>query len=237
MLEVRDLSVSYGRIRALNSISLTVRAGEVVTLIGNNGAGKSTLLRTIAGLLAPESGVITFDGARLTRLAGHRIARLGVRLVPENRGLLTRMTVWENLLMGMHASRPAGGDDRAAIEALFDRFPVLRHRRGQLAGTLSGGEQQQLAIARALVSRPRLLMLDEPSLGLAPLLVKEIFRIIRQLKGDGVTILLVEQNAKQALQVADRGYILETGQIVLDGAAPDLLRGEAVQRAYLGASG
>jgi branched-chain amino acid transport system ATP-binding protein len=236
MLEVRDLSVSYGRIRALNRVSLTVRAGEVVTLIGSNGAGKSTLLRTIAGLLAPESGVIAFDGARLTRLAGHRIARLGLRLVPENRGLLTRMTVWENLLMGLHASRPAGGEDRAAIEALFDRFPVLRHRRGQLAGTLSGGEQQQLAIARALVGRPRLLMLDEPSLGLAPLLVKEIFRIIRQLKSDGVTILLVEQNAKQALQVADRGYILEAGQIVLDGAASDLLRGEAVQRAYLGAS-
>jgi branched-chain amino acid transport system ATP-binding protein len=236
VLEVRDLAVAYGTIRALKGVSLRVAAGEVVTLIGSNGAGKSTLLRAVAGLVAPADGSIEFDGAALVGRPGHRIARLGLRLVPENRGLLTRMTVWENLLMGEYAGAPPGSAP-ADIDGLLDRFPVLRERRRQLAGTLSGGEQQQLAIARALVGRPRLLMLDEPSLGLAPLLVKEIFRIIRALKADGVTILLVEQNAKQALQVADRGYILETGQIVLDGPADELLRGEAVQRAYLGAAG
>ena len=234
MLEVRDVSVSYGKIRALKGVSLSVRRGEVVTLIGSNGAGKSTLLRTVAGLLHPETGGIEFDGRPITRLPPHRIARRGLRLVPEGRGLLTRMSVHENLLMGRYASSPAG-DDAADLAAVFERFPVLRQRRQQLAGTLSGGEQQQLAIARALLGRPAVLMLDEPSLGLAPLLVREIFRIVRRLKDEGVTILLVEQNAKQALKVADRGYILETGQIVLEGPAAELLQGEAVQRAYLGA--
>jgi branched-chain amino acid transport system ATP-binding protein len=237
VLEVKDLRVAYGRIRALKGVSLHVRAGEVVTLIGSNGAGKSTLLRAAAGLIAPESGTIAFDGADLRRMPGHRIARLGLRLVPESRGLLTRMTVWENLLMGEYAGVPPGAGSPPDLDRVLDRFPVLRERRGQLAGTLSGGEQQQLAIARALVGRPRLLMLDEPSLGLAPLLVREIFRIIRGLKADGVTILLVEQNAKQALGVADRGYILEAGEIALEGPAAELLRGEAVQRAYLGATG
>ena len=234
VLEVRDVSVSYGKIRALKGVSLSVRRGEVVTLIGSNGAGKSTLLRTIAGLLHPETGGIEFDRRSITRLPPHRIARRGLRLVPEGRGLLTRMSVYENLLMGRYASG-AGGDNGADLAAVLDRFPVLRERQQQLAGTLSGGEQQQLAIARALLGRPAVLMLDEPSLGLAPLLVKEIFRIVRRLKDEGATILLVEQNAKQALQVADRGYILETGQIVLEGSAAELLQGEAVQRAYLGA--
>ena len=233
MLEVCDLSIAYGKLRALKGVSLGVRAGEVVSLIGSNGAGKSTLLRGIAGLLLPTGGAIRFDGAALARQPAHRIARRGIRLVPEGRGLLARMTVWENLQMGLSAGT-AGGHGAQEIETALERFPVLRERRTQLAATLSGGEQQQLAIARALVARPRLLMLDEPSLGLAPLLVKEIFQIIRRLKADGVTILLVEQNARQALQIADRGYVLEAGQIVLEGPAAELLRGEAIQRAYLG---
>jgi branched-chain amino acid transport system ATP-binding protein len=230
------VSVAYGKIRALKRVSLTVREGEVVTLIGSNGAGKSTLLRATAGLVPHQEGSITFGGVALDRMAGHRIARLGLRLVPENRGLLTRMRVWENLRMGTYAGAPSGRGAPADLEQVLTRFPVLRARWNQLAGTLSGGEQQQLAIARALVGQPRLLMLDEPSLGLAPLLVKEVFRIIRQLKADGATILLVEQNAKQALQVADRGYILEGGEIALEGPTEDLLRGEAVQRAYLGSA-
>jgi branched-chain amino acid transport system ATP-binding protein len=228
--------VAYGKIRALKRVSLSVREGEVVTLIGSNGAGKSTLLRATAGLVPHQAGSIIFGGVALDRMPGHRIARLGLRLVPENRGLLTRMRVWENLRMGTYAGAPPGSGAPADLEQMLDRFPVLRARWNQLAGTLSGGEQQQLAIARALVGRPRLLMLDEPSLGLAPLLVKEVFRIIRQLKADGATILLVEQNAKQALQVADRGYILEGGEIALEGPTEDLLRGEAVQRAYLGSA-
>jgi branched-chain amino acid transport system ATP-binding protein len=233
VLELRDVSVAYGKIRALKGVSLTVREGEVVTLIGSNGAGKSTLLRATAGLI-PHQGSIVFDGVPLDRVPGHRVARRGLRLVPESRGLLTRMRVSENLLMGTYAGVPPGPGGPPDLERVLDRFPVLRERWDQFAGTLSGGEQQQLAIARALVGRPRLLMLDEPSLGLAPLLVKEIFHIIRQLKADGATILLVEQNAKQALQVADRGYILETGEIALEGPASELLDGEAVQRAYLG---
>jgi branched-chain amino acid transport system ATP-binding protein len=233
VLEVDELSVAYGRIRALKGVSLVVRTGEVVCLIGSNGAGKSTLLRTIAGLLVPGSGAMRFDGVSLARQPAHRIARRGLRLVPEGRGLLARMTVWENLQMGLYA-RTASGSGVGELEAVLEPFPVLRERRTQLAGTLSGGEQQQLAIARALVARPRLLMLDEPSLGLAPILVKDIFQIIRRLNADGVTILLVEQNARQALQIADRGYVLEAGQIVLEGAAADLLGGEAIQSAYLG---
>jgi len=234
VLELRDVSVAYGKIRALKGVSLTVREGEVVTLIGSNGAGKSTLLRATAGLIPHQGGSIVFDGVPLDRVPGHRVARRGLRLVPESRGLLTRMRVGENLLMGTYAGVPPGSSGPPDLERVLDRFPVLRERWNQFAGTLSGGEQQQLAIARALVGRPRLLMLDEPSLGLAPLLVKEIFRVIRQLKADGATILLVEQNAKQALQVADRGYILETGEIALEGPASELLGGEAVQRAYLG---
>jgi len=234
VLELRDVSVAYGKIRALKGVSLTVREGEVVTLIGSNGAGKSTLLRATAGLIPHQGGSIVFDGVPLDRVPGHRVARRGLRLVPESRGLLTRMRVGENLLMGTYAGVPPGSSGPPDLERVLDRFPVLRERWNQFAGTLSGGEQQQLAIARALVGRPRLLMLDEPSLGLAPLLVKEIFRVIRQLKADGATILLVEQNAKQALQVADRGYILETGEIALEGPASELLGGEAIQRAYLG---
>jgi branched-chain amino acid transport system ATP-binding protein len=232
VLAVQDLDVTYGKIRALHGVSLRIGSGEVVAILGNNGAGKSTLLRTIAGVLHPASGHIAFEGREITRLASHRIARLGIRLVPEGRGLLARMTVWENLLMGQYTR--AGGHP-ASMEEIFGRFPVLRTRRDQVASTLSGGEQQMLAIARALVAGPRLLMLDEPSLGLAPLMVDEVFAIVRGLKEEGATILLVEQNARKALQVADRAYILETGAIALEGPAGELAAGADVQRAYLGA--
>ena len=230
LLDVRDLVVSYGKIAAVKGVSFSVRRGEVVALLGSNGAGKSTLLRAVAGILHPERGQVTFDGANITRWPSHRVARAGLRLVPEGRGLLVRMTVWENLLMGQYAR----GADTAELEAAMERFPILRQRRQQVAATLSGGEQQMLAIARALVGRPALLMLDEPSLGLAPLIVNQIFAAVAQLKRDGATILLVEQNARKALQVADRACILDTGRIVLEGGAAELAAGEAVQRAYLG---
>ena len=233
VLEVRDLTVSYRTIKAVKGVSFDVRAGEVVTLLGANGAGKSTLLRAVAGARAPDAGQVRFEGTDITGWASHRVARRGLRLVPEGRGLLARMTVWENLLMGQYAGGPGSARD---LDAALERFPVLRQRRGQVAATLSGGEQQMLAIARALVARPRLLMLDEPSLGLAPRLVRQIFAVVAELKRDGVTIVLVEQNARQALAVADRAYILETGQVVLAGPAAELAAGEAVQRAYLGGS-
>jgi branched-chain amino acid transport system ATP-binding protein len=231
VLTVRDLAVSYRTIRAVRGVSFDVRRGEVVALLGANGAGKSTLLRAIAGVLRPDRGRVQFEGTDITGWASHRVARRGLRLVPEGRGLLARMTVWENLVMGQYAG-PAGATD--ALETALDRFPVLRQRRGQVASTLSGGEQQMLVIARALVGRPALLMLDEPSLGLAPRLVQEVFGVVAELKRDGVTIVLVEQNARQALAVADRGYVLETGQVVLSGPAAELAAGEDVQRAYLG---
>ena len=231
VLEVRDLSVSYRKVRAVKGVSFGVRRGEVVALLGANGAGKSTLLRAVAGVVPPDSGHVRFEGTEITGWPSHRVARRGLRLVPEGRGLLARMTVWENLLMGQYAT--AAGS-RGDLDAALERFPVLRQRRHQIASTLSGGEQQMLAIARALVARPRLLMLDEPSLGLAPRLVRQIFAVVAELKREGVTIVLVEQNARQALGVADRAYILETGQVVLSGPAAELAAGEAVQRAYLG---
>ena len=231
VLAVQDLGVSYRKVRAVDGVSFTVRSGEVVALLGANGAGKSTLLRAIAGVLRPDAGSVRFEGTDITGWASHRVARRGLRLVPEGRGLLARMTVWENLMMGQYAT--AAGT-RRDLEAALERFPVLRQRRGQIASTLSGGEQQMLAIARALVARPRLLMLDEPSLGLAPRLVRQVFAVVAELKREGVTIVLVEQNARQALAVADRAYILETGRVVLAGAAAELAAGEGVQRAYLG---
>jgi branched-chain amino acid transport system ATP-binding protein len=234
VLEVRDLAVSYGKIQALRGVSLAVRPGEIVALIGPNGAGKSTLLRTIAGILRPDAGTVTFDGRPMTRLAPHRVARLGLTLVPEGRGLLGRMTVRENLLMGQYVAK-----DRVAAEAtlarLLARFPVLDRRQHQTASTLSGGEQQLLVIARAVAGNPRMIMIDEPSLGLAPLLVREIFRVLAELKRDGLTVLLVEQNARQALRIADRAYLLETGRIASEGPAADLMAGDAVVQAYLGA--
>jgi len=233
MLRVSDVHVGYGAIRALKGVSLEVNAGEVVALIGANGAGKSTLLRTISGLLRPTAGDIAFEGRSIRGVAEDKIVRLGILQVQEGRGILTRMTVQENLEMGAYGRSDKAGM-RQDMAMVFDKFPVLSQRRKQFGATLSGGEQQMLAIGRALMARPRLLMLDEPSLGLAPLLVNEIFRTIVDFKREGRTILLVEQNARKALQCADRGYVLETGNIVLTGAGAALLQSEEVQAAYLG---
>jgi branched-chain amino acid transport system ATP-binding protein len=233
VLHVGALHVGYGAVRALRGVSLEVNAGEVVALIGANGAGKSTLLRTISGVLKPTSGDVRFEGRTLNGMGEDKIVRLGILQVQEGRGILTRMTVQENLEMGAYG-RSNKAEIRRDIEMVFDKFPVLRERRKQFGATLSGGEQQMLAIGRALMARPKLLMLDEPSLGLAPMLVREIFRIIADFKREKRTILLVEQNARKALQCADRGYVLETGSIALTGSGEDLLKSEAVQAAYLG---
>ena len=233
MLHVRDLHVGYGAIAALRGASLEVAEGEVVALIGANGAGKSTLLRTISGILTPSRGDVTFEGRSLRGLTEDKIVRRGILQVQEGRGILTRMTVQENLEMGAYG-RPDKAGIRDDMEMVYDKFPVLRQRRKQFGATLSGGEQQMLAIGRALMARPKLLMLDEPSLGLAPLLVREIFRTIMEFKREKRTILLVEQNARKALQCADRGYVLETGTIVLSGSGDALLKSDEVQAAYLG---
>ena len=233
MLRVSDVHVGYGAIRALKGVSLEVNAGEVVALIGANGAGKSTLLRAISGLLRPTAGDIAFEERSIRGVAEDKIVRLGILQVQEGRGILTRMTVQENLEMGAYGRSDTAGI-RQDMAMVFDKFPVLSQRRKQFGATLSGGEQQMLAIGRALMARPKLLMLDEPSLGLAPLLVNEIFRTIVDFKREGRTILLVEQNAKKALQCADRGYVLETGNIVLTGSGAALLQSAEVQAAYLG---
>ena len=234
MLELSGVHVRYGNIRALQGLSLRVETGELVALIGSNGAGKSTTLRTISGLLRPTAGTITFDGADITRAATDRIVALGVSHCPEGRRIFGGLTVAENLRLGA-VSRT----DRSAIEAdretVFELFPLLRERLAQVGGTLSGGEQQMLAIGRALMSRPRLLLLDEPSLGLAPLMVERIFATIAELKSRGSTILLVEQNVHQALDVADRAYVVETGRITLEGLADDLRHDPKVEQSYLGA--
>ena len=233
MLRVDAMHVGYGAIRALRGVSLEVNEGEVVALIGANGAGKSTLLRTISGILTPSGGEVRFEGRPVAGMAEDKIVRLGILQVQEGRGILTRMTVQENLEMGAYR-RPGRAGIRTDMEMVFEKFPVLRDRRKQFGATLSGGEQQMLAIGRALMARPRLLMLDEPSLGLAPMLVQEIFRTIAGFKRERRTVLLVEQNARKALQCADRGYVLETGAIVLTGTGDTLLKSEAVQAAYLG---
>ncbi len=233
MLEITNLSVNYGGIQALQEVNLTVGQGEVVTLIGANGAGKSTMLRSISRLLPPRAGQIHYEGRDLTRLRPDQVVRLGIAQSPEGRRMLARQSVLDNLLLGAYTRSDRAGI-QADLEQQFARFPRLAERRSQQAGTLSGGEQQMLAIARALMSRPRLLLLDEPSLGLAPLIVREIFAIVRSLHEAGVTILLVEQNASLALQHADRGYVLEAGRITISGPAADLLRDERVRQAYLG---
>jgi branched-chain amino acid transport system ATP-binding protein len=233
MLTVENLSVNYGPIRAVRGVSFAVPEGQIVTLVGANGAGKTTIMHTISGLLRPAGGRIVFAGQEITRRPAHRIVAAGIGQEAEGRAILAGMTVEENLALGTTPRRP-GPDVARDIAAQYERFPVLGERRRQLAGTLSGGEQQMLAIARALVARPRLLLLDEPSMGLAPLLVREIFRIIRELNAEGRTILLVEQNAFKALAVAHYAYVLERGQIVLEGPGPDLLRNPQVERAYLG---
>jgi len=233
VLEIEDLHVAYGSIQALRGISLRVDAGELVTLIGSNGAGKSTTLLTISGVLRPRQGRIRFEGRDLVGVAPHEIVRLGISHCPEGRLIFGRLTVLENLVLGAYHRRDRRGI-QADIERVYALFPRLAERRHQMAGTLSGGEQQMLAIGRALMSRPRMLLLDEPSLGLAPLLVERIFAVIQELQQQGVTILLVEQNAYQALRVASRAYVLETGQIRLAGPAAELANDPRMRAAYLG---
>jgi branched-chain amino acid transport system ATP-binding protein len=233
MLKLKSVLAGYGRLTVLKGVSLHVRPGEVVCLIGGNGAGKSTTLRTISGLLKARKGVIEFAGQELIGLAPERIVALGLVLVPEGRRVFRSLSVTANLELGAYHRRDKG-QVRREMEELRRRFPLLRDRAGQPAGTLSGGEQQILAIGRALMSRPRLLMLDEPSMGLAPRMVSQVYEILAQLKEAGTTILLVEQNARAALKVADRGYVLETGRIILEGTAAELREDPEVQRAYLG---
>ncbi|MHB8069834.1 MAG: ABC transporter ATP-binding protein [Desulfobaccales bacterium] len=233
MLTLKSLQAGYGRLTVLKGISLHVRPGEVVTLIGGNGAGKSTALRAISGLLPPFKGTVEFDGADLTRLPAERIVTLGLALVPEGRRVFASLSVTANLELGAF-HRQDQKQVRRDLAALQERFPLLKERAAQPAGTLSGGEQQILAICRALMSRPRLLMLDEPSMGLAPRMVNQVYQILRELKEEGTTLLLIEQNARAALKLADRGYVLETGRIILDGAAAELREDPEVQRAYLG---
>jgi len=234
MLKITDLRVNYGAIEALKGVNLEVQAGEVVTLIGGNGAGKSTLMRAISGLEPAVGGAISFDGANLATVPAHRRVGLGIAQSPEGRQVFADQSVRDNLLLGAYLRRDGDAAIDADINAQFATFPRLQERQHQLAGTLSGGEQQMLAISRALMARPKLLLLDEPSLGLAPLIVKEIFGVIRALKARGVTILLVEQMANQALKVADRAYVLKTGQITSSGSARELLNDPAVREAYLG---
>ncbi len=234
MLKITDLRVNYGAIEALKGVSLEVRSGEVVTLIGGNGAGKSTLMRAISGLEPAAGGAISFEGADLATVPAHRRVGLGIAQSPEGRQVFADQSVRDNLVLGAYLRADGDAAIGADIAAQFATFPRLQERQHQLAGTLSGGEQQMLAISRALMARPKLLLLDEPSLGLAPLIVKEIFGVIRALKARGVTILLVEQMANQALKVADRAYVLKTGEITSSGSARELLNDPAVREAYLG---
>jgi branched-chain amino acid transport system ATP-binding protein len=233
MLQLADVDTYYGNIRALRGLSLAVQAGEIVTLIGANGAGKTTTLRTILGTVRPRRGAVTFNGQRLDTLGTDRIVRLGIAQSPEGRHIFPRMTVLENLELGAFARADRDGI-AADLERVFTLFPRLRERVVQKGGTLSGGEQQMLAIGRALMARPSLLLLDEPSMGLSPILVETIFRIVQDINRQGTTILLVEQNARMALRVAHRGYVIQTGRIVLDDAAGELLRSDLVRKTYLG---
>ena len=233
MLQVQNINVYYDAIHAIHDVSFHVDQGEIVTLIGANGAGKTTIMQTISGLLKSKTGQITFLGNDLRTTEAHRIVELGLAQVPERRRIFTQLTVQENLEMGAYI-RKDKANLAADYESVFKRFPRLLERRKQLAGTLSGGEQQMLAIGRALMSKPKLLLMDEPSMGLSPLLVQEIFRIIRDVRDSGTTVLLVEQNAQMALSIADRAYVLETGFVVSQGRAADLLGNEEVRRAYLG---
>ena len=234
MLEIKDLHVSYGAIKALTGVSFSVEDGELVTLIGANGAGKTTTLHTISGLLRANSGAVYLDGKDLQKLPAHEIIGLGMAHVPEGRHVFSQMTVLENLYMGAYIIKDKSRTEEN-LEWVFAHFPRLKERSRQLAGTLSGGEQQMLATGRALMTNPKILLMDEPSMGLSPLLVSEIFKIIKELQKDGITILLVEQNAKMALSIADRAYVLENGRISISGKAADMLNDERVKKAYLGA--
>lgn len=234
LLEINDLHVSYGKIKAIKGISLHVGSGEIVTLVGANGAGKTTLLKTISGILTPASGSINYDGKPLTDIKPFERVIAGVCQAPEGRGIFPGMTVLENLEMGKFSRPDAKAENEEDLEMIYQLFPRLKERVTQMGGTLSGGEQQMLAIGRALMSRPRLLLLDEPSMGLAPMFIAQIFEIIKEIKKQGVTILLVEQNAAKALAVADRAYVLETGNISMEGTGAQLLNDPAVRAAYLG---
>jgi branched-chain amino acid transport system ATP-binding protein len=234
ILEIKDLEVSYGKIKAIKGISLVVNQGEVVVLVGANGAGKTTLLKTISGLLNPVSGSIDFQGSDLTKVAPHQRVIQGICQAPEGRGIFPGMSVEENLRIGKYGRVTAKSEMDSDLDKVFGLFPRLKDRQSQLGGTLSGGEQQMLSIGRALMSRPKMLLLDEPSMGLAPRFIATIFEIIEQIKNQGVTILLVEQNAAKALKIADRAYVLETGVIAKEGSGIDLLKDPAVRAAYLG---
>lgn len=233
MLEVKDLNVYYGMIHAIKNASFEVNEGEVVALIGANGAGKTTILHTVTGLLHAKSGSVTFEGKELTHTPAHKIVSLGISHVPEGRRVFSDLSVYENLMMGAY-TRSDKAEIAASLDLVYERFPRLKERRGQLAGTLSGGEQQMLAMGRALMSSPRLLLMDEPSMGLSPLFVSEIFKIIEEVSAQGVTVLLVEQNAKKALSIADRAYVLETGKVVMTGPAQELMNNDSIKAAYLG---
>ena len=233
MLEVKDIEVYYGMIQALKGISFEVNEGEVIALIGANGAGKTTTLHTITGLLSPKKGSVLFEGQDITKVPAHKIVSLGMAHVPEGRRVFAELSVYQNLKMGAY-TRKDKDEIAKTLEMVYKRFPRLEERKNQLAGTLSGGEQQMLAMGRALMSHPKIIVMDEPSMGLSPILVNEIFDIIKEVSASGTTVLLVEQNAKKARSIADRAYVLETGKIVLEGDAKELMNDDSIKKAYLG---
>lgn len=233
MLEVKDIEVYYGVIQAIKGISFEVNEGEVIALIGANGAGKTTTLHTITGLLSPKKGSVTFEGQDITNVPAHKIVSLGMAHVPEGRRVFAELTVYQNLKMGAY-TRKDKAEIEETLQMVYKRFPRLEERKNQLAGTLSGGEQQMLAMGRALMSHPKIIVMDEPSMGLSPILVNEIFDIIKEVSASGTTVLLVEQNAKKALSIADRAYVLETGKIVLEGDAKEMMNDDSIKKAYLG---
>ena len=233
MLEVKDLEVYYGVIQAINGVSFQVNQGEVIALIGANGAGKTTILHTITGLLSPKRGSVMFEGKEITKVPAHKIVSMGMAHVPEGRRVFAELSVYENLKMGAY-TRKDKKEIEESLANVYKRFPRLEERKNQMAGTLSGGEQQMLAMGRALMSKPKIILMDEPSMGLSPIMVNEIFDIIRAVSEGGTTVLLVEQNAKKALGIADRAYVLETGKIVLEGKAEELLENDSIKKAYLG---
>ena len=233
MLEVKDLQVYYGMIHAIKGVSFHVNEGEIIALIGANGAGKTTILHTITGLLTPKGGQVMFEGKDITKTPAHKIVELGMAHVPEGRRVFAQLSVYQNLKMGAY-TRSDKNEIEESLEMVYKRFPRLEERKNQMAGTLSGGEQQMLVMGRALMSKPRIILMDEPSMGLSPILVNEIFDIIQSVSASGTTVLLVEQNAKKALAIADRAYVLETGKISLDGNAKDLLNDDSIKKAYLG---
>ncbi len=233
MLEIKDLEVYYGMIQAIKGVSFEVNEGEVIALIGANGAGKTTILHTITGLLEPKKGSVLFNGNDITKTPAHKIVSMGMAHVPEGRRVFANLSVYQNLKMGAY-TRKDKQEIEESLKTVYKRFPRLEERQNQLAGTLSGGEQQMLAMGRALMSHPRILLMDEPSMGLSPIFVNEIFDIIQEVSASGTTVLLVEQNAKKALSISDRGYVLETGKIVMEGSSKDLLNNDSIKKAYLG---